>query len=134
MKKRKKTNARGRQRPRTKKPSTRTKFKTITALNTLYRGISSSEWMPGYFRNTRALERHPQVPVEVRRNAFRDFLKAVKASRALYFSRKAKDKPMTFPVLSFKSKFSRSDAIALRPESVRLVDHQSDGVAWHFLC
>jgi hypothetical protein len=29
-------------------------------------------------------------------------------------------------VLSFKSKFSRLDAIALRLESVRLVDHRSD--------
>jgi transposase len=125
-KKRKKANARGRQRPRTKKSATRTKFKTIAELSSQYCGISSSERMPSYFRNKRALERHLQVPAEVRGNAFRDFLKAVKASRALYFSLKARGKPTTFPVLSFKSKYSRSDSIALRPESVRLVDQQSE--------
>jgi hypothetical protein len=39
-KKRKMTNARGKQRLRKKKPTTRTKLNSITALNKLYRGIS----------------------------------------------------------------------------------------------
>jgi hypothetical protein len=40
--------------------------------------------MPKDLRNKHALARHLQVPVEVRDNAFRDFLKTVKSSRALF--------------------------------------------------
>jgi len=119
--KRKDSTARGRKRPKKEQPIVRTKFKSIVELTERYRAISRAVDMHKYFRNKHALARHLRVPAEVRDNAFRDFLKAVESSRALFFSLKAKGKPATFPYLTFKSRYARSDTIELRPASVRFV-------------
>jgi hypothetical protein len=75
-KKEKVSNAREKKRPKKEQPIVRTKFKSIAQLSEGYRGVSRTKDVHKYFRNKHALVCHLQVPVEVRYNAFREFLKA----------------------------------------------------------
>jgi hypothetical protein len=84
------SNARGKKRSKMEELIVQTKFKSFAQLTERYRAISRAEDMPNTFRNKHALVRHLQIPAEVRDNAFRDFLAAVKSSRPLFFSLKAK--------------------------------------------
>lgn len=60
---------------------------TLAELDKKYRPIAQTKTMSAYFRNKKHVKRHLQVNDEVRGSAFRDFIKAVKSSQALFFLR-----------------------------------------------
>ncbi|KAL3662548.1 hypothetical protein V7S43_012402 [Phytophthora oleae] len=93
-----------------------------------YRPIAVLKSMSKYFwNNKRARVHHKQVHDEVRDSAFRDFKKALKSSRALFFNKKRRDEKATYPDLRFKSKFAPSNTIEMRSPRVS-ADSQQAGV------
>lgn len=67
------------------------------------------------------LQHHLQVGCEGCISAFRDFLKTIKRSLALYFALRRQSKPVTYPELKFKSKFAPSNSIELCLRPIRFV-------------
>ncbi|KAK1947958.1 putative transposase L79 [Phytophthora citrophthora] len=98
---------------------------SLSALCTKYRPIAVSMSMSKYFKNNKkALARHRQVHDEVRDSAYRDFKRAVKSSRALFFAMKAKGEETKYPDMKFKSKFAPSNTIETRSRSIRPIDRE----------
>ncbi|KAK1944588.1 hypothetical protein P3T76_004500 [Phytophthora citrophthora] len=96
---------------------------SLSALCTKYRPIAVLTSMSKYFKNNKkALARHHQVHDEVRDSAYRDFKKAVKSSRALFFTMKAKGEETKYSDMKFKSKFAPSNTIEIRSRHVRAID------------
>jgi len=94
---------------------------SVETLRHRCRFISIANHMSKYFNNRRSLLRHRVVPSSVSNGAIRDFLKAVRSSRALYFALKAKNATTTFPVIEFKSKLTPSDTIEI-PKNLVSID------------
>ena len=86
------------------------------ALADKYRGISQKhsleKHLPAY---------HLEVPEEVMDSTYRDFVKAVVASKALFKSLKAKDKNTSFPSLKFKSRKDNTTSIELRARGIKSI-------------
>ncbi len=86
-------------------------------LSQKYRGISQkhslTEHLPEY---------HLQTPEEVMDSTYRDFVKAIESSKALFKALKDKDKKTTFPSLKFKSKKDNSTSIEIRSRSISVHD------------
>ncbi|KAK1945218.1 putative transposase [Phytophthora citrophthora] len=95
---------------------------SLSALCFEYRPIAILTSMSKYFKNNKALARHCQVHDEVRDSAYRDFKKAVKSSRALFFAMKGKGEETKYPDMKFKSKFAPSNTIEIRNRHVRAID------------
>ncbi|RLN92374.1 hypothetical protein BBJ28_00025699 [Nothophytophthora sp. Chile5] len=104
---------------------------TLAELGKKYRPAAQTKTMSAYFRNKRSLQRHLQVHDEVRDSAFRDFMKAVKSSLALYFALRKKEKKTSFPELKFKSKFAPSNSIEIGSRGVTVVHGEKDYVRFH---
>ncbi|RLN37051.1 hypothetical protein BBI17_009730 [Phytophthora kernoviae] len=90
-----------------------------------YQPIASLRHISKYFRNKKAIQRHKAVNDEVRDSAFRDFIKATKASIAGFFAAKSRNEKTMFPEMRFKSKFAPSNTIEIAKRSVSRV--QRDG-------
>ncbi|RLN20107.1 hypothetical protein BBI17_009028 [Phytophthora kernoviae] len=90
-----------------------------------YRPIARLRHISTYLRNKKALQHHKAVNDEVRDSAFRDFIKATKASIAGFFAAKSRNEKMTFPEMQFKSKFAPSNTIEIAKRSISRV--QRDG-------
>ncbi|RLN86261.1 hypothetical protein BBJ28_00020769 [Nothophytophthora sp. Chile5] len=103
----------------------------LTERGKKYRPTAQTKTMSAYFRNKRSLQRHLQVHDEVRGSAFRDFMKAVKSSLALYFALRKKEKKTSFPELKFKSKFAPSNTIEIRSRGATVVHGEKDYVRFH---
>ncbi|KAK1944552.1 hypothetical protein P3T76_004464 [Phytophthora citrophthora] len=96
---------------------------SLSALCTKYWPIAVLTSMSKYFKNNKkALARHRQVHNEVRDSAYRDFKKAVKSSRALFFAMKAKGEETKYSDMKFKSKFAPSNTIEIMSRHVRAID------------
>lgn len=79
-----------------------------------YRPISQKQSLSNYLP-----QYHLDVPEEVMDSTFRDYMKALKSSLALYKSLKSKDKKTSFPDLGFKSRRDNTSSIELRSRSIK---------------
>jgi hypothetical protein len=77
----------------------------LTELGAKYHPIYQAGKLWKFFRNPKNRRWHKQVYEEVRASGSRDFMKAVRSSRALYSALKAKGKKTSYPELKFQSKF-----------------------------
>jgi putative transposase len=78
-----------------------------------YRGISQKHSISKYLPDF-----HLEVPEEVMNSTYRDFTKAIQASRELYKSLKSKNEKTTFPSLKFKSRKDNSSSIEIQSRSI----------------
>lgn len=81
---------------------------TLVEVGRKYRPIAQAKMVATYFRSNMTAARHRRDNDEVRDSALRDFLKAIKSSKSLFFALKKKDKKTAYPELKFKSKFTPS--------------------------
>jgi putative transposase len=72
--------------PHTDKESGRNAVATLEELHRKYCTIRQKSKLSKFFRKKKSREWHGAVYQEVRDSAFRDFIKAVRSSRALYFA------------------------------------------------
>ncbi len=86
------------------------------ALADKYRGISQKhsleKHLPSY---------HLEVPEEVMNSTYRDFVKAIVASKALFKSLKSKQTKTSFPSLKFKSRRNNSTSIELQARGIKAI-------------
>lgn len=79
-----------------------------------YRGISQKHSMEKYLPSY-----HLEVPEEVMDSTYRDFVKAIEASKALFKSLKDKGEKTSFPSLKFKSRKDNSSSIEIRSRTFK---------------
>ena len=86
-------------------------------LGVKYRPISQKQSLSSYLPDY-----HLEVPEEVMDSTYRDFLKAINASRELFKSLKEKGERTTFPSLKFKSRKDNTSSIEIRSRSIKNTD------------
>jgi transposase len=64
---------------------------------------------------------HLEVPEEVMDSTYRDFIKAIVASKALFKSLKSKQSQTSFPSLKFKSRKDNTTSIELRARGIKTI-------------
>jgi putative transposase len=81
-----------------------------------YRGVSQKhsieKYLPSY---------HKEIPEEVMNSTYRDFTKAIKASRELFKSKIKSGERTTFPELGFKTLKDNSSSIEIQSRSFKLI-------------
>lgn len=95
-----------------------------TQINKNYRPITQKQTIGNYLPKF-----HSQTPEEVMDSTFRDFMKAIESSRALYVSLKEKDQNTSCPSMKFKSWKDNSSSIEIRSRSFK---GSKDGVIRFF--
>lgn len=90
---------------------------SLKDINRKYRPISQKHSLTNYLPDY-----HLAVPEEVMDSTYRDFLKAIKSSKALYFALKEKEKTTTFPTLKYKSIRDNTSSIEIRSRTIKVLD------------
>jgi IS605 OrfB family transposase len=90
---------------------------SVKDLNAKYRPISQKHSLANYLP-----DHHLDVPEEVMNSTYRDFLKSLKSSRALFMSLKDKGDKTTFPRLSFKSRKDNTTSIEIQSRTFKSTD------------
>lgn len=80
-----------------------------------YRPISQKHSITQYLP-----EHHLNTPEEVMNSTYRDFVKAIQSSKALFKSLKDKGEKTTFPKLKFKSRWDNSSSIEIGSRSIKV--------------
>jgi len=114
--------------PYTDEESGRSVVAMLEELQRKYRAITQASNLHHFFRKKKSRAWYGAVNQEVRDSTFRDFIKAVRSSCALYLALREKGNDMTYPVLSFKSKFARLDTIELLTRDFTVMN---TGVRFH---